>query len=133
MDAFLPIRAYDDYVSAHIALGRLEEEGIRAWLKDEHTISVDPGLTYAAGGIKLMVRKEQASRAAQTLRTIENLSRKNNPCPHCGSTDVEPVVPRRSLLAWFLALFGTAPDRQEYRCFSCDRTFAADRDPGKKD
>ncbi len=32
-----------------------EEEGINCWLKDENTVTIDPILTNAIGGIKLMV------------------------------------------------------------------------------
>jgi hypothetical protein len=123
MDAFVQVRAFDDYVSAHIALGRLEEEGIRAWLKDEYTISIDPGLTYAAGGIKLMVRKEQAERAAGILRRIENSGVEKNPCPKCGSLDVEKLVPRRSLLTWFFSLFAAVPPPTIHHCFACGHEF----------
>jgi hypothetical protein len=53
---------------AHIAMGRLEEDNIRCWLKDENTVTIDPILTNAVGGIKLMVESGQAERAAGILR-----------------------------------------------------------------
>ena len=54
---FIPIWSYDNYVPAHIAMGRLKEEGIDCWLKDENTVTIDPILSNAVGGIKLMVEK----------------------------------------------------------------------------
>jgi hypothetical protein len=50
--------------------GRLEDQGIHCWLKDENlsAIIVDPILTNAiSGGIKLMVAKEELSKALEIL------------------------------------------------------------------
>jgi hypothetical protein len=69
---FIPIAAFDNYVSAHIAMGRLEEQGIRCWLKDENTVTIDPLLNYAVGGIKLMVSSVQAERAVSLLKEPPN-------------------------------------------------------------
>lgn len=60
---YMCIYAFDNYIPAHLALGRLEQAGINAWLKDEHTVTIDPLLTNALGGIKLMVHPAQAERA----------------------------------------------------------------------
>ncbi|HEV7781971.1 MAG TPA: hypothetical protein VGO58_11940 [Chitinophagaceae bacterium] len=49
------LNSYSNYIEAHIAKGTLEEEGISSWLKDENTLTIDPILTNAVGGIKLMV------------------------------------------------------------------------------
>ena len=54
---FILLNSYGNYVEAHIAKGVLEEEGIVCWLKDENTVTIDPILTNAVGGIKLMVAK----------------------------------------------------------------------------
>ncbi len=66
---FISIAIFDNYVSAHIARGRLEDNGINCWLKDENTVTIDPILTYAIGGIKLMVATSQAERAVAILQT----------------------------------------------------------------
>lgn len=64
---FIQIRAFDNYIQAHIALGRLQEEYINCYLKDENTVTIDPLLNYAVGGIKLMVAASQAERALEIL------------------------------------------------------------------
>lgn len=64
---FIQIRAFDNYIQAHIALGRLQEEYINCYLKDENTVTIDPLLNYAVGGIKLMVAASQAQRALEIL------------------------------------------------------------------
>jgi hypothetical protein len=67
VERFIEIRAYDNYIYAHIVLGRLREDGINCHLKDENTITIDPLLSPALGGIKLMVAQSQVDRALELL------------------------------------------------------------------
>ena len=78
---YVLIRQYDNYVSANIDMGTLQEEGISCWLKDENTVTIDPILSNAIGGIKLMVAINQAERAIGILRTLENEHKKTNALP----------------------------------------------------
>ena len=64
---FMILEVYDNYIPAHIAMGRLSEQGIICWLKDENTVTIDPLLSIAVGGIKLMVAVHQADRARMIL------------------------------------------------------------------
>lgn len=64
---FVLLATYENYVDAHIVQGRLEEEGIRCWLKDEHTLTINPLWNNAMGYIKLMVPEEQLERARDIL------------------------------------------------------------------
>ena len=68
---FVPIWAYDNYVSAHMAMGRLQEDGFECWLKDENTVTIDPLLTNAVGGIKLMVEEARAKEAWELLNATD--------------------------------------------------------------
>ncbi|HXD79281.1 MAG TPA: DUF2007 domain-containing protein [Puia sp.] len=67
MIRFVQIRAYDNYLSAHIVLARLQDSGINCHLQDEYTITIDPLLSPALGGIKLMVAEPQVERALAIL------------------------------------------------------------------
>ncbi len=71
---FVILRRYDNYVAAHIDMGMLQEEGINCWLKDENTVTIDPLLSIAIGGIKLMVANVQAERALEILTKKERES-----------------------------------------------------------
>lgn len=71
---YVKICSFDNYIPAHLLLGRLEDEGINAWLKDEHTVTIDPLLTNAVGGIKLMVHVAQVDRAKALLAEWERAS-----------------------------------------------------------
>ncbi|MEJ0106473.1 MAG: DUF2007 domain-containing protein [Bacteroidota bacterium] len=65
---FVILMTFDNYIPAHIALGRLKEEFINCYLQDEYTVTIDPLLSNAIGGIKLMVAEQQAERALEILQ-----------------------------------------------------------------
>ncbi len=67
MERFIEIGAYDNYIYAHIVLARLRDAGINCHLKDEITITIDPLLSPALGGIKLMVAATEVDRALEIL------------------------------------------------------------------
>jgi DNA-directed RNA polymerase subunit RPC12/RpoP len=112
-----------------MVMQRLEEEGIRAYLQDEHTVTIDPILTNAVGGIKLMVPEEQAPRALELLTEWEKVYRQAISCPKCGSSNVEHVTQTSNPANWITAiatwLFGNyaVAVKQVYHCFDCGHEF----------
>lgn len=54
---------------AHIAMGRLQTEGIPCWLADENLVQTDWLYSIAVGGIKLQVEPDYAERARRVLAT----------------------------------------------------------------
>lgn len=67
---FVLLQSFDNYIDAHIVKGRLEDQDIHCWLKDENLSSliVDPILTNAvSGGIKLFVPKDELQKAIEIL------------------------------------------------------------------
>lgn len=69
---YIQLRTFDNYIHANIQLGMLQNEGINCHLKDEYIITLDPFLSPAIGGMKLMVHETQAQRAMKLLEEIEN-------------------------------------------------------------
>lgn len=67
---FILLYSFDNYVAAHIAMGRLKEEYINCYLQDEYSVTIDPFLSNAIGGIKLMVAEPQLERAKE-INTAE--------------------------------------------------------------
>ncbi len=122
---FVLLSSYTNYVEAHIARGVLEEESINCWLKDENTVTIDPILTNAVGGIKLMVAKSQSERAREILDRLRRESKAAHACPKCGSHNVELVSTPRKASNWFSVLIGIfatsyAPAVESvYHCFDC--------------
>ncbi len=68
---FVQVRSFDNYIQANIQLGMLQEEGINCHLIDEYIITLDPLLSPALGGMKLMVYETQAGRALDLLKESE--------------------------------------------------------------
>ena len=64
---FISIRSYDNYIPAHIAMGRLKDEFVNCYLENENSVTIDPFLSNAIGGIRLMVAEPQAKRAIELL------------------------------------------------------------------
>jgi hypothetical protein len=125
---FVPIWSYNDYVSAHVAMGRLQEEGYECWLKDENTVTIDPLLTNAVGGIKLMVEESRAKEAWEILNKLLEDYRKTFTCPKCGSNNMElvssPRKPLNLITAISTYLLGYAlPLEKVYHCFNCLNEF----------
>lgn len=63
------IATFDNIVDAHIALGRLQAEGIPAVLADQNLVQTDWLYSIAVGGIKLQVPESFAERARKELAT----------------------------------------------------------------
>lgn len=80
---FVPLRTFDNYIEANIVMSMLVASGVNAHLKDEHTITIDPLLSPALGGIKLMVHYAQVERAWELLEDAEHQYLKTIPCPVC--------------------------------------------------
>ena len=68
---YILLCSFDNYIPAHIALGRLKEEFINCYLQDEYSVTIDPFLSNAIGGIKLMVAETQADRALEILNSSQ--------------------------------------------------------------
>ena len=69
---FIPIRAYDNYLNANMDMGMLQAAGINCHLKDEYTITIDPLLSPALGGMKLMVEEAYLQEALSMLEGRDN-------------------------------------------------------------
>ncbi|MET0636332.1 MAG: DUF2007 domain-containing protein [Chitinophagaceae bacterium] len=64
---FVLLASFDNYIDANIALGKLKDAYINCHLQDDHSVTLNPFLSNAIGGIKLMVAESQAGRASELL------------------------------------------------------------------
>lgn len=133
---YVPIQAFDNYVEANIIRARLEQEDIICWLKDENTVTIDPILTNAVGGIKLMVPESQVGRTLELLKQFRNEKQSIVRCPRCHSSNVESVTTPRKASNWIGAIVGfltinlaLSGDRV-FHCFDCG--FEFDKIPEEK-
>jgi hypothetical protein len=126
---FVLLNSYNNYVEAHIAKGVLDEHGINSWLKDENTVTIDPILTNAVGGIKVMVAEEDAQKAWDILQQLKEEQRKLIACPKCQSHNIELVTTPRKAINWLTAIstffmsdVAIATDKVNH-CFDCGNEF----------
>ncbi|PHQ30051.1 putative signal transducing protein [Leeuwenhoekiella nanhaiensis] len=118
---------------AQIIKGRLEADGIEAFLQDEYTIDTDPLISNAIGGVKLAVWTEDVMRAKTILESVAEYSvddeGKALHCPECNSTQVKYYTTVNSFKAFasFLVtlLVSVLPiyTKYEYRCENCKNQF----------
>ena len=126
---FISVQSFTNYIDAHILLGRLQEEGIDCWLKNEATTTLIPIWTTAIGGIQVMVKREHASRAGKVLQKIEEEKKINSLCPVCYSHNIAYINTMRRPSNWFsaavtffLGSIALMPE-QRYHCFHCRAEF----------
>ncbi len=126
---FVIVRSFDNYIDANITLGRLQSEGVQGFLRDEYTVTIDPILSNAIGGIKLTVREQDAPKAMELLEGFDREKRAFFKCPNCGSNDVEFISTSRKASNWFSAIlsfligsYAIAPNKV-YHCFNCGHEF----------
>jgi Putative prokaryotic signal transducing protein len=123
--AFIPVRSYDNYIPAHMMLQRLEDEGIRAYLQNEHTVTIDPILSNAIGGIQLMIYDDQLERAMELINRFEQEYKEAVVCPNCKSTGMQYITQPNNVTNWFTAittwLFGNyaLSLKKVYKCLDC--------------
>jgi DNA-directed RNA polymerase subunit RPC12/RpoP len=123
------IRTYDNYVNANLELGVLKQAGINCHLQDEHTITIDPLLSPAIGGIKLMTQKEDALTAIKLLNENDQHYLETLPCPACNHKTIQKVTIRKTFttlggkLLSILLNGQTVEERKIYKCYHCGKCF----------
>ena len=123
MELFV-VRTFNNYFSANILLTKLRDAGIQCYLKDEYTVTMDPLLTNAVGGIKLVVNKADADEVVALMKHFDEEYRRNAVCPKCGSHDIA-LVPKRSaanmitaILSWLFSDYAVSAENV-YQCGAC--------------
>lgn len=133
--SFVSIQSFTNYIDAHIVLGRLKDEGIDCWLKNETTTTIIPVWTTAIGGIQLMVNQEQVKKVGDVLQRMAEEKKSNCICPKCYSHKVEFINTMRKPVNWlsavvtfFLGDLALMPE-QCYHCFHCGAEFKEPLEP----
>ncbi len=127
---FIPIQVFDNYIEANIKMAMLKDAGIECWLTDEYTVTVDPILTNAVGGIKLVVNEQDAKHAISFIKEINALNKPVYTCINCRSANVELVSTPRKAINWLTAitsfLMGNYAITVEkvFHCFNCGNEFS---------
>ncbi len=117
------LQTFDNYVSATILQSRLDQCGIKAYMLDEHTVTIGPFLGGAIGNIKLVVADKDAPSAIKLLDFFRREQVQINKCPRCLLGNLE-LVPRRSFSNFFTAILtwlfsNYAVSEKVYHCDCC--------------
>lgn len=126
---FVPLRTFDNYIEANIVLGMLMAADINCHLKDENTVTIDPLLSPALGGIKLMVYYQQMERAWELLEAAEQQYLKNIACPVCKTHNLKLVSVTKKYACKLSALINMLLSGQSveivklYQCTNCGYDF----------
>lgn len=118
------VRTFDNYFTANILLTRLQHHGIDCQLLDEYTVTIDPILSNAIGGIKLIVDVKDAAACDRLLKEFDNEYRLAAVCPNCMATNfllVPQPGPKNfvtSLLTWLFSSYAV-PLINIYKCGDC--------------
>jgi hypothetical protein len=122
---FVTVKTFDNYFTANITLTRLHAEGIICFLKDENTVTIDPILCNAIGGIKLIVAKEDEASTIKTLRAYQIEYLLSATCPICGSNSFSQVTKPgaanylTAIITWLFSSYAVAPE-YVYECGNCN-------------
>ena len=118
------VKTFDNYFLANITLTKLHAAGVECYLKDEYTVTIDPILTNAIGGIKLVVKKADEAMVKNLLATYDKEYLQAATCPQCGSNQFVHIAKPgatnylTAILTSIFASYAIAPD-YVYQCEKC--------------
>lgn len=118
------IKSFDNYFTANIILGKLQDAGIQCYLADETTATLYPVLLNAIGGIKLTVNENDVAEATDLLEKFEEEYLQSVKCPNCGENSIELInraAPGNfitSILTWLFSNYAVEPEKI-YQCRHC--------------
>lgn len=86
-------RIFDNPMDAHLLKSKLESLGVTCFLQDEHTVTIDPLVSNAIGGIKLKIKEEDIEKVKVIFKELDNSPYTDNEdniakCPKCESTEL---------------------------------------------
>ena len=122
---------FDDSVSAHLVKTRLENEGIKCFIFDEHINNVMHIYGQAVGGIRIKIKEEDVLKAKQLieeweLRPFLNQSNETLTCTSCGAQELYAGFKSfKTSLGWltlaisFLFMIYPFYSKTVYRCNNC--------------
>ena len=126
---FVELRSFDNYIEANIVLNMLRDANINCHLKDEFLVTIDPLLSPAVGGMKLMVHTTHVERAWDLMDRAEEEYLKSIPCPIChrhALTSVSITKQHKCKLAALASMLlnGRSVEiAKMYKCTACGYDF----------
>ena len=126
---FVELRSFDNYIEANIVLNMLRHNNINCHLKDEHIVTINPLLSNAIGGMKLMIHHAHMERAWDLMEKAEQEYLKNIACPVCHAHTLKTIsvtkIHRNKLAALASMLLNghSVEVNKMYKCSRCGYDF----------
>lgn len=129
----ITFKSFESSIDAHFLRIRLENGGLQAFIFDENTVVLNPLNSYAVGGIKVKIHKEDLETALEIEREFENsnIQQANQEliC-ECGSknfyTNFKKFNSFKGIFsAIFSFLFAVYPIsyKEVYKCKNCGKEY----------
>ena len=132
------VSTYTTATEAYIAKGRLQAEGIPAYIADEHYIGAQWTISQALGGVRLQVPTSLESQALKIISEIEQGSyqvplpkklreSESTHCPKCNSDKTYQInwVWKLSFVLMFMSILPLPFSRHRFKCSSCLNSWVA--------
>lgn len=134
MSKFVTICTYTSPWDAHIAMGRLESEGIPVFLAHEQHIWMNWMYSNALGGVKLQVTSLNAGQAYEIINAINSgeyeealreqfPDMKGNACPQCGCEESISKFSTKTITLIIFMFFACSvifpARRDKHSCLKC--------------
>lgn len=125
---------YRDLGMASVAKSILDSAGIESFFADDNVIRMDWFYSNAVGGIKLLVRSEDAAEARELLESqapekfeVEGIGEYEQPkCPNCGSLDVSfEELDRKIAHTGLLVSIPIPAVKHGWNCHACGHSWDA--------
>jgi len=100
-ESMVTVASFGTPIDAHVARGRLEDNGIDAYVADENMVGVAWHLGLAVGGVKLQVAAEDAERAREILASPSALEDETGDAEEKAPPPGGEDLSRRALVAAF--------------------------------
>ena len=127
------IGRYLNPIEAHIVRGRIEAEGVQAYIQHEHHIWAKWTISLALGYVKVQVRSEDVGASLAIIEKLQAgefaLLDEEEPetscCPKCGSSKTDRVNWSWKLALWGIMFFSIVLPYTIYRvkCVECKNTW----------
>jgi DNA-directed RNA polymerase subunit RPC12/RpoP len=127
---FQKIATFQYSSEAMIFKGKLESEGIEAFLRDNNTVDANPMYSNAIGGVKLYVKNDDFIKATHILSGISQYSLDENneliKCPKCDAKQVDMVTSITDIKSLLLFILVLLPFhfKHKYKCEKCNFEFS---------
>ena len=139
---FVIVRRFRYLQDADLAKSALESAGFECAFRDDVTIGMNWGWSNALGGVKLMVRKEDADGARQLLDqeisakfNVEGVGEFEQPrCPQCQSLDISFAEFDKAVAYTFVISAPVPLSSRQRECQSCGHRWEESNEgPGQKE